>query len=380
MPARFFAIFTSSLLGFLSVGAVLPILPRYVKGPLESTDLAVGIVIGAFAIAAVVSRPLAGRAADARGRRAVVTWGALACAMGGALYFVPGAIPSLLVARLVLGVGEALIFTAGTAWVVDIAPEDRRGQIIGIFGLSIWTGLSAGPAIGEGLFALGGYDAVWAFTIVSPLLGALVARGIPDDHRPIAAPEGRRSLVPAAAIRPGGALALAAVGNAAVVSFIVLHLETRGGHGTLAFIFFAFAVVGSRLLASRLPDLFGARRMAVAAACVEAVGLAIIAVSGHWAVASVGAAFVGVGWALLFPSLALMVVTDAGERRRAEALGTYTAFFDIGFGIGAPLCGAVVALGGYPAAFWVGAGFAIVGGLVSAAGADRFRRAAPAET
>jgi len=374
MRSRFAAIFIASLLGFLAVGAVLPILPRFVKGPLDSSDLAVGIVVGAFAIAAVVTRPLAGRAADARGRRAVFTWGTLAVALGGALYFVPGGIPSLLVARLALGAGEGLIFTAGMAWVVDISPEDRRGQIIGIFGLSIWTGLSAGPAIGEGLFALAGYDAVWAFSVISPLLGALVARRIVDEHRG-AVPDQRRSLLPRAALRPGMALALAAVGNAAVVSFIVLHLETRGGHGTVAFICFAVAVVGSRLLGSRMPDLFGARRSAALAALVEAIGLAIIALAGDWPVAALGAAFVGVGWSLLFPSLALMVVTDAGERRRAEALGTYTAFFDIGFGIGAPLCGAVILIGGYPAAFWVGAGFAIAGGLMTLAGAPRVRGA-----
>ena len=58
-----------------------------------------------------------------------------------------------------------------------------------------------------------------------------------------------------------------------------------------------------------------------------------------------------------------MVVTDAGERRRAEALGTYTAFFDLGFGLGAPLVGAISSLAGYPAAFWASAAFAVAGGV-----------------
>ena len=89
--------------------------------------------------------------------------------------------------------------------------------------------------------------------------------------------------------------------------------------------------------------------------------------------AAVGAMFFGAGWSLMFPSLALLVVNEAGEARRAEALGTYTAFFDLGFGLGAPLVGAIAALAGYPAAFWASAAFALAGGLVTAAGSDRVR-------
>jgi MFS family permease len=362
------------MLGFLSVGCVLPVLPRYVRGPLDGGDVAVGIVIGAFAVAAIVTRPVAGRLADAHGRRVVVLAGTLAMSVAGALYFMPAGIPGLLASRLALGAGEGLVFTAGLAWVVDLAPEARRGQVIGLFGLSIWLGLSIGPAIGEGLRTSLGYDAVWAFALLAPVVGALVTLRI-TDPRGRGAAVARTSLLPRAAIRPGSALAMAAVGNAAITAFIVLYLDSRGGHGALVFVLFAVAVVGSRLLGSRLPDLVGGRRAALAAAAAEATGLAVIALANHWPLAAVGAMLVGAGWSLLFPSLALMVVTGAGERRRAEALGTYTAFFDLGFGLGAPLVGVISALAGYPAAFWAAAGFAVVGGAITAAGAGRDVRA-----
>jgi MFS family permease len=368
----FAGVFATCCLGFLAVGAVLPVLPRYVHGPLGSGDIAVGIVIGSFALAAIVTRPIAGRIADARGRRTVMFAGTIALAIAGALYFVPADVPGLVVARLFLGVGEGLVFTAGTAWVVDLAPVERRGQVIGLFGLAIWTGLALGPAIGEGIYAAAGYDAVWAFTVIAPLAGAFVASRLPET-RATSEPVERRSLLPAAALRPGAALALAAVGNAAISAFIVLFLEDRGGHGALVFILFAVAVVGSRLLGSRLPDVVGPRRAAVGAAGAEALGVAVIALSHTWPVAAVGAMFVGAGWSLLFPSLALLVVNDAGESRRAEALGTYTAFFDLGFGLGAPLVGVVATLFGYSAAFWTAAAFAVAGGLVTASGSGRVR-------
>src|SRR5256885_15903011 len=94
----------------MAVGAVLPVLPHYVKGPLNYGSLAVGFAIGAFAFTALASRPIAGHIADSRGRRPVVAAGAALAAVAGALYFVPAGRPGGLVAPPVLraGAGAAL--------------------------------------------------------------------------------------------------------------------------------------------------------------------------------------------------------------------------------------------------------------------------------
>jgi predicted MFS family arabinose efflux permease len=78
---------------------------------------------------------------------------------------------------------------------------------------------------------------------------------------------------------------------------------------------------------------------------------------------------------MLFPSLALMVVGDVGEDRRGSALGAFTAFFDIGVGLGGPIAGATAALAGYSAVFYLSA----VAALGSAALAASYGRA-PAAT
>ena len=116
--AAFAGIFVVTGLGLLSVGATLPVIPRYVKGPLDAGDVSVGFVTGAFAITGLACRPIAGHLADRRGRRMVVIGGALMTAMAGALYFIPAGVPGLVVARLFLGAGEGAVYTAGSAWVV----------------------------------------------------------------------------------------------------------------------------------------------------------------------------------------------------------------------------------------------------------------------
>ena len=353
--AAFAGIFVVTLLALLSVGAVLPVLPRYVKGPLEAGNVAVGVVIGAYAITGLIARPFAGRLADQRGRRPAVVLGCLIASAAGLLYLVPAGVGGLIVARLVLGVGEGMVFTAGSAWIVDLAPPSRRGRVIGLYGLAVWGGLSLGPPIGALLLQVSSYELVWAFAAAAPLLGALVALRLPDAFRP-AAGEARGPLLAAESVRPGLALALASVGYAAVAGFVVLHLDARGiGHGPTVFAAFAAMVVITRLVGGDLPDRLGPARCALAAALVETAGLATIGLAQSLPVALLGALAMGSAFSLLYPALSLIVVGRVAEARRGAALGTFTAFFDAGVGLGAPLAGAAAALSGYQGAFMLAA-------------------------
>jgi MFS family permease len=372
----FAGIFAATLLTLMAVGAYLPVLPHYVKGPLGSGSLAVGFVIGAFALTALASRPIAGHFADTVGRRRVVAAGALLSAVAGALHFVPAGLPGVVIARLVLGAGEGAVFTAGATWVVDLAPRERRARVIGLYGLAVWGGLSVGPLIGSALFDAAHFDAVWTFCAISPLAGSLVAVRVPDPFRPDRRGRGRQLIV-REAVRPGLALSLATIGYAAMASFIVLDLSAKHiGHGATAFAAFATTVVVTRLLGGDLPDRIGPVRCAAGAALVSAAGLALIALAGSLAVALAGALAMGVAFALIYPSLSLIVVNSVSDSRRGSALGTFTAFFDVGFAVGGPVSGAAASLGGYSAPFWVGSAFALA--TVAVAGSLRRAGAAPA--
>jgi len=348
----FGGVFAVTMLGLLAIGATLPVLPRYVRGPLDSGDLEVGIVTGAFAITGLASRPLAGHFADRRGRKRVVILGSLLSGVAGALYFVPAGVPGLIVARLFLGAGEGMVYTAGSAWVVDLSPPGRRGRVIGLYGLAIWGGLALGPPIGDLILRFASFEAVWAFAAAAPLAGVAIATRIPASFKPRADADFERRLVSHEALGPGMALALAIVGYAAMAAFIVLHLDDRGiGHGAEVFTAFAASVVGMRILGGGLPDRVGAVRSAAAAGAIEAAGLLAIAAADELWVALAGAMAMGAGFSLLFPSLALLVINRVPEERRAVAMGTFTAFFDLGVGVGAPVAGVAATLGGYSAAF-----------------------------
>jgi len=357
----FAGVFAVTFCGLVAVGAVLPVLPRYVHGPLDSGNVAVGIVIGSYAITGLLLRPFAGRLADHRGRKPTVLLGSLLVAVGGFMYLLPLGVPGLVASRLVLGAGEGTVFTASSAWVVDLAPPARRGRVIGLYGLSVWAGLSIGPLIGELILHASGYTAVWLFAGLAPLLGALLASRLPDPFHAKPHPEEEHhALIEREAIRPGTALALGSIGYGTMAAFVVLHLESRGvGHGAAVFGAFATMVVLTRLIGGDLPDRVGPARVAFVAALVEAIGLAAIAIAQSLPVAIAGALAMGAAFSLLYPSLSLIVVSRVSDTRRGAALGTFTAFFDAGVGFGAPLAGAAAALSSYEGAFLLAATIAL---------------------
>ncbi len=367
-------VFMAALFAFLATGAALPVLPTYVHGPLHSGDIAVGIVVGSFAVTSVVCRPIAGRQADRRGRRAVLVAGSLALALGGLLYIVSHTVLTLVLARMMVGAGEGAVYTAGATWVVDLAPVRRRGLALGLFGLAVWGGLSLGPVMGELLRSASGYDAVWILTAALPLAGAAIALRLPETARPERTGQRIPLLVfPRSARRPGAALALANIGYAALAGFVVLDLRAQGiDGGATVFTAFAVSVFASRLILSRVPDRLGARPTATGAGLVEALGLVVIAFAHSLPVALLGAVIVGSGFSMMFPSLALMVVGEVDDEHRGSAMGTFTAFFDFGVGLGGPLSGAMASLAGYPAVFFLAAAAALgTAGLAATAPARR---------
>src|SRR5439155_7477691 len=125
-------------------------------------------------------------------------------------------------------------------------------------------------------------------------------------------------------------------------------------------------VVLGRLLLGRLPDRIGAQVTAFGAFLAETAGLVLIGAAHAWVVAAAGAVVMGAGFSLLFPSLALIVMSRTADEDRGTVMGAFTAFFDVGVGLGAPLAGGIAALAGYPAAFWTMAGLAAAGAALGA--------------
>lgn len=358
----FVLIVAATLATFSAVGAVLPVLPRYVEGPLGGGGAAIGLVVGAFFVASVVSRPLAGRLGDERGRRMLLVGGGAVTALAVASFpLVPG-VAGLAAARFVQGLGEAAFYVGAASAVTDLVSPDRRGEAVSYFSASMYGGLALGPMIGEAVFAHRHYGRVWVLAAALAAVGAACGLGLRDARPP--RPDGPRArLIHPAGLVPGSAFGLGTFGYAAFAAFVPLYAISDLDMTSSGPVFGCYAGITllGRVLGARLPDRLGAPLTAQGGLAVMAAGMAVLGTwrepAGLW----LGTVVFSAGNAFMFPALMALALAGAPERERGSVVATVVAFFDIGQGAGALTLGPLVGVIGYPGGFLAGAVAAAAG-------------------
>jgi MFS family permease len=349
---RFVVVMVASFAYFTAMGTLLPTVPRFVEDELGGGGLQVGIGVGAFAVSAAALRPWVGRIGDTKGRRLLAVGGSAVVAVSILGYGLASSLGVLVVARLLTGAGEAAGFVGLATAAQDLAPDHRRGEAASYFSVALYGGLAVGPPLGEAL-SDHGFGVVWGVTAACAALAAVVSIAIPRGRTaPVAAD---RSFLQSDAIWPGVILLLGLIPFTAFSSFVPLYAEDIGLDTVgPVFVLYAGLVLVVRIVGARIPDRIGWRRGSTLALAAVALGIWLVAVWGSVASIWVGAAGLGVGMSLLYPSLFTAVMAAAPEDERTHAVGTFSVFFDLSQGFGATLVGAVVSLsserGGFAAA------------------------------
>ncbi|NJD28955.1 MAG: MFS transporter [Chloroflexi bacterium] len=374
----FAALSAAALAFFVAGGIFLPATPRYTVGPLGGDEVAVGIVIGAFAVSSLLMRPFAGRFADRGGRKIALVVGAVITVVAAAGHLAAVSIPLLIVMRLLFGVGEALFFVAALAAATDLAPEHRRGEAISLISISVYLGTAIGPLIGEAALAASGFAAVWlvaaAIAALSVGLSLLAPETLPPESRTGAGggpdiPAPRQSLIHRRGIEPGLLVLCGVWGMGPFFAFIPLLADDLGlGSSGPYLAAFAIVVVGLRIVGARLPDQIGAAKLSGTALIVSAAGLLVsgIAVGGLVPVGAgllVGTVVFAAGVAFTFPAIMAMAVVGVPPRERGAVVGTAGLFVDAAFGISPAILGLLASASGYPSTFLVSGGIALVGAV-----------------
>jgi MFS family permease len=357
LTGRFLVVVASGACYFTALGAIGPVVPRYVDRALGGGDIEVGIGMGAFAFGAILLRPLAGRIGDRFGRRMLMIAGAATVGTMAMLTGLVATLPYLVATRIGLGLGEAAFFVGATTMATDLAPVERRGEAVSYWSVAVWGGMSLGPVLGYGVLDGHHYTRVW---ITAGLLGfaaAVVAlftretrqaraRSAPDPAAP------RARLIAPAAVRPGVLLALVMTGMVGFQTFLPLYAPDVGiDQVGLLFLLFGVIVLGVRLLGARLPDIFGPVRGGTIAIALSVAGLGTVAIFGGSVGLVAGTVVLAVGSAFLYPAMLLLALHGVPNEERSSVIGTFSAFFDFAGGTAGIIVGSIAALTSYRGAF-----------------------------
>jgi MFS family permease len=361
---HFTLVVSSGLCYFTALAMLNPVLPDYIEKSLGHGSIAVGIGVGAFAVGAILLRPLAGRVGDTMGRRVLIIGGALIVSLSTAAYGLVHALWFLVLARIAAGFGEAGFFVGAATMITDLAPVERRGEAVSYWSVAVYGGLSLGPVLGSVLHAHDNYGSVWAvsagLSMLAALIGLLtveVARDAPTE-RP-------KHLLHRAAIPPGSVLFLGLISLAGFTAFVPLYVDDLNVSAGAIFAIYGVLILLVRVFGARVPDHLGGRLTASLALALIVVGTGLMALWSTVAGLVVGTIVFAAGMSLMYPALLLLALHGVSDGERASVVGTFSSFFDASQGFGAFICGIVVAIvGSDGGAFAAGAVCALAGFVV----------------
>ena len=119
----------------------------------------------------------------------------------------------------------------------------------------------------------------------------------------------------------------------------------------------------AQIFTGALSDRLGRKWLIAGGMWVQAIGIAIIILAGGFAGFALGAALLGLGTAMVYPTLLAAIGDVAHPTWRASAVGVYRLWRDLGYAIGAVLAGLTADALGLAAAMWVVAALTLASGL-----------------
>jgi MFS family permease len=340
--------------------------------------------IVAFGLTKAATNFVAGTLCDRYGRKPVLVAGWLIGLPVPLLLIWAPAWTWVVVANVLLGVNQGLCWSTTVIMKIDLAGPRRRGLAMGLneaagyLAVALTAYLTGLLAARAGLrpepFYLG-----LAYAGLGLGLSVLLVRET-RGHADLEArltgqrPSTREVLVRTSLREP----ALSACSQAGLVNNLndglawglLPLLFVRGGLpvgqvGLLAALYPAVWGLG-QLLTGPLSDRLGRKPLITGGMLVQAAALAGTALAGGFLPWAASAVLLGIGTAMVYPTLLAAVGDVAHPSWRASAVGVYRLWRDAGFAVGALLAGLVADLAGLEAAVWVVAALTAASGLVVA--------------
>ena len=372
---------------------VLPLLATDVFGVTGVTAILTYLL--AFGVTKAGANLLAGALADRVGRKPVL--------VGGWLLGLP--VPLLLiwapswtwivVANVLLGLNQGLTWSTTVIMKIDLVGPARRGLAMGLneaagYGAVALTALVTGliaerAGLRPGPFLLG-----LAYAGLGLTASVLLVRetrphveqetaGLPDADRPT-----WREVFVRTTFRDRSLSAACQAGlvnnlnDGMAWGLLPLYYAAAGLSiaeiGVLAAAYPAVWAVG-QVGTGALSDRVGRKPLIVIGLLLQAAAIGVIAAGSSFAVWLAGAVVLGVGTALVYPTLIAAIADVAEPSWRGSAVGVYRLWRDLGFAVGAIVAGLIADAAGFAAAIWVVAAITAGSGVVVLA---RMRETRPA--
>lgn len=341
-----FAALLAATLAFGLAHSAYFLLPKYLAIELHASASEIGWISSLTWFANVALVAFVGVWIDRRGRLLFAYLGAGLMTLVCVGYLTVDSLgPWLSFLRVAHGFAFTLFFIAASTLAADVAPPQKLGQALGLFGAMMVSTNALAPAAGEWISDAAGWPAMFAATAAMAALSGVLLLAV-REH-PHARGEARE--IPGLASvfgRPGLATILVASGLAGVTfgAMFTFHQPYALSLGISRvsdfLVAYAIAAVFVRALLGGVADRLG--RLLVAQFSLAVYGAAPIAMVllGATGFSWIGA-LLGLAHGLFYPALNAVIAEGAEDDVRGKVMAVYNGAFNVGFSVGSLALGYV---------------------------------------
>jgi MFS family permease len=342
-----------------------------------------------FGIAKALTNYGAGRLSEHFGRKHVLVAGWLAAVPVPFLLMWAPTWTWVLAANVLLGISQGLTWSTTVIMKIDLVGPRQRGLAMGLNEFAGYSALAASAFatgwiaahygirpqpfyLGVGFVVVGLVLSAWLVRETrhhasheSALLGTFAAEGTPTARQIF----WRTSVLDANLSSVSQAGLVNNLNDGMAWGLFPLLFGAAGMNlaqvGALAAIYPAtWSVV--QIATGALSDRTGRKPLIVWGMWVQAVGIGVVTLVQAFGGFVIGAVLLGIGTAMVYPTLLAAIGDVAHPSWRASAVGVYRLWRDLGYAVGALLAGVTADAFGVPAAMWVIAALTFGSGLVAA--------------
>ena len=340
---------TVTFIGFLDTHLLIPVMALF-AAELGAGLTMTGIIVGLYSITNTPANIIFGRWIDRIGYRLPLLLGLVGSALSMVAYAFCVLPLHLALVRVVHGTTGALIGPATMSATAAWATPERRGRVMGLYGMAIAAATLVGYGISAVFLARFNFYAIFYLGSGLLLCGALLTRLLPPVSAvPTASNDARGgwSALGALLKRRGLVTAYAAVLTqyftfGGLVTLLPVYLKSLGlpnyYTGVLLAVF-AFCFFAVQVPAGRLSDRRGRRLPLTLGLLLGTLALAALPLVQTQALLIAAMAAYGVAYGLLFPAASALVADNSREGERGLTTGVFHALFTSGVAIGAPISG-----------------------------------------
>ncbi|MCC2655208.1 MAG: major facilitator superfamily 1 [Panacagrimonas sp.] len=353
------ALFPITLIAFLDVLAfamVMPMLPFYAQD-LGATPAQVGALIATYAVFALFSGPLLGRAADRFGRKPILLLSQVGSLLGFAMLALAPSLVWLFVGRALDGVTAGNLLAA-RAYISDVTAPKDRSAAFGLIAAAFGFGYLVGPAGSALLSSYGHALPLWTATALA-LLGLISTLVMLPSTRPLPSVE---PPLPARLLfqLPGVGARLAQwfaflIAFSLFTSGFAMYAERRldwDGHAfgpievgvALAWLG-ALGLVAQLVVLRRVVARFGEARVVEVSAVVAAIGYGLLATTHDVVLLALALSLAGLGVSLLRPALLGLISNAVPPSRQGLVFGVTNSLQSIALILAPLVAGGLIHVG-----------------------------------